>query len=96
MINTIFYFPETLTFDDYKSQVQLGEISPKTIVFAKQQQGVYMGGISYVYKDIKDRIEKVEGSISHLKEDSTLISTPLQSAGEIITNFKKGDIFSFF
>lgn len=50
MINTIFYFPENLTFEEYKNLFNSGEISKNTIVFAKEQKSIYMGGDNYTEK----------------------------------------------
>lgn len=43
MINTIFYYPQTLTFEEYLNQLG-SEIAARTIVFAKDQKSIYMGG----------------------------------------------------
>lgn len=64
MINTIFYFVESLTFNDYIAQLQSNEISPKTIVFASEQRSVYKGGRMFgrmLYEDLKTEIEKMFG-----------------------------------
>lgn len=64
MINTIFYFVESLTFNDYITQLQSNEISPKTIVFASEQRSVYKGGRMFgrmLYEDLKTEIEKMFG-----------------------------------
>ena len=52
MINTIFYFPESLTFEDYTNLFTSGEISKNTIVFAKEQRAIYMGGDNYTGKEV--------------------------------------------
>lgn len=46
-INTIFYFPSSLTFDEYSNKLDQGEISERTIVFADAQKAIYKGGKKY-------------------------------------------------
>jgi hypothetical protein len=46
-IDTIFYFVETLTYDEYMEMCQKGQIEMRTIVFAKQQRAIYKGGDMY-------------------------------------------------
>lgn len=52
MINTIFYFPESLTFEEYRNLFDSGQISKNTIVFAKAQKSIYMGGDNYSYQEV--------------------------------------------
>ena len=47
MINTIFYFPSSLTFQDYLELLNSGQIAQRTIVFAEAQKAVYKGGKKY-------------------------------------------------
>lgn len=50
MINTIFYFPESLTFDQYTNLLDSDTdegIARRTIVFARQQGKIYNNGKSY-------------------------------------------------
>ena len=46
-INTIFYFPSSLTFEEYSNKLDQGEISERTIVFADAQKAIYKGGKKY-------------------------------------------------
>ena len=48
MINTIFYYPTSLTFEQYQNRLSdPGEdgISNRTIVFAHDQKAIYKGGV---------------------------------------------------
>ena len=50
MINTIFYYPTSLTFEQYQNRLSdPGEdgISNRTIVFAHDQKAIYKGGVKY-------------------------------------------------
>ena len=47
MINTIFYFADTLPFSSYTEQVNSGDISTQTIVFVRDTKSIYMGGQQY-------------------------------------------------
>jgi len=44
-INTIFYYADSLTFSDYITMLQSGEITYRTIVFATAQKAIYKGGV---------------------------------------------------
>lgn len=44
-INTIFYYTESLSFSDYITMLQSGEITYRTIVFAQAQKAIYKGGV---------------------------------------------------
>ena len=46
-INTIFYFPASLTFEEYTTKLNQGEIAARTIVFADAQKAIYKGGKKY-------------------------------------------------
>lgn len=79
MINTIFYFPESLTFEDYVSKLASGDIASRTIVFADAQKAIYNRGKKYgglstsefhdmvdsLYDDswIKDEIDAIKSDI---------------------------------
>lgn len=66
MINTIFYFPENLTFEEYKNLFNSGEISKNTIVFAKEQKSIYMGGNDYTEKtDLNELFTAIDIHISN-------------------------------
>ena len=71
MINTIFYFTDSLSFSNYQAQVRSGEISPKTIVFVEDTRSVYMGGKSYSYDDaeVRNEIDDIYGTISRLRQN---------------------------
>lgn len=89
MINTIFYFPESLTFDQYLDALNSNTddgIASRTIVFAKQQGKIYNNGKIYgtTYSDVQNLIEQnryddeeVRAAIEQLKRD-------LQSESEAI------------
>lgn len=47
MIDTIFYFTDSLSFNDYKTMLYAGEIEYRTIVFAQAQRAIYKGGVRY-------------------------------------------------
>lgn len=47
MVKTIFYFADNLPFEDYLKQLRDGDIACRTIVFAKEQKSIYMGGEMY-------------------------------------------------
>ena len=47
MVKTIFYFADNLPFEDYLEQLRDGDIACRTIVFAKEQKSIYMGGEMY-------------------------------------------------
>ena len=47
MIETIFYFPASLTFDEYTTKLSNGELADRTIVFADAQKAIYKGGKKY-------------------------------------------------
>ena len=71
MINTIFYFTDSLSFSNYQAQVRSGEISSKTIVFVEDTRSVYMGGKSYSYDDaeVRNEIDDIYGTISRLRQN---------------------------
>ena len=71
MINTIFYFTDSLSFSNYQAQVRSGEISSKTIVFVEDTRSVYMGGKSYSYDDaeLRNEIDDIYGNISRLRQN---------------------------
>lgn len=53
-INTIFYYADSLTFSDYITMLQSGEITYRTIVFATAQKAIYKGGVQYGVTDLED------------------------------------------
>lgn len=60
MIDTIFYFLESLPFDEYITKFRNGEISNRTIVFAENQKAIYKGGTKYGGISVQEFNEKVE------------------------------------
>ena len=64
IINTIFYFPDSLTFEDYSEKLSRGEISERTIVFASEQKSVYKNGKKYgglSLQEFRDLIDTLYG-----------------------------------
>lgn len=47
MINSIFYFADSLPLDEYIRRYHAGEISDRTIVLAGDQNAIYKGGKAY-------------------------------------------------
>lgn len=61
MINTIFYYPDSLTFEEYQSKVGT-DIAARTIVFADAQKAIYKGGKQFgstSLSDLKTQIEQI-------------------------------------
>lgn len=62
-INTIFYFPNSLTFEEYTEMLAGGDIAPRTIVFADAQKSIYKNGKKYgdiseqKFRDLLDAVE---------------------------------------
>jgi hypothetical protein len=59
MINTIFYYPDSLTFEEYQSKLGT-DIAARTIVFADAQKAIYKGGKQFgatSLTDLKDQIQ---------------------------------------
>lgn len=75
MINTIFYFPESLTFDQYidllDSNTDEG-IARRTIVFAKQQGKIYNNGKLYgtTASDVQSLIDETKEYLEGLIDDT--------------------------
>ena len=85
-INTIFYFPNSLTFEDYSEKLNAGEISARTIVFADAQKAIYKGGKKYgglsnqEFHDLVDTLydnswisDEINGAKSDIIESSARI-----------------------
>lgn len=89
MINTIFYFVDSLSFNDYISQIRSGDISKKTIVFVDNTRSIFMGGKSYSYSDssLRDEINHIQETITTLREniEETIseINTDVQEVSEL-------------
>ena len=60
MINTIFYFPASLNYNDYLSRLRNEELSNQTIVFAEEQLAIYFNGKRYNGIDAKEFHDKIE------------------------------------
>lgn len=89
MINTIFYFVDSLSFNDYTSQIRSGDISKKTIVFVDDTRSIFMGGKSYSHSDsaLRDEINHIQETITTLREniEETIseINTDVQEVSEL-------------
>lgn len=83
-INTIFYFPSTLTFEQYQNKLQSQEITPRTIVFAAAQNAIYMGGREYgavvPQSKVVPFVEPYQYDDSNLREQLSALDTALQAA----------------
>lgn len=92
MVNTIFYFTDSLTFDAYKKKVARGDISQRTIVFAKKQSSIYMGGVQFgTATELVDSFdpEYLEEAISELR---SMIDTLNNKEVPLATSNKVGGI----
>lgn len=69
MIDTIFYFIDSLTFEEYLRQVG-SQIAERTIVFAKDQQSIYMGGKMFGAGNISD----IESQLLSLLDDPDVVN----------------------
>lgn len=81
MINTIFYYPQTLTFEEYLNQLG-SEIAARTIVFAKDQKSIYMGGKKFGATSASD-ISDLKQYIENVLEDNSITN----KIEEIINNY---------
>lgn len=85
-INTIFYFPSSLTFQDYQTKLANEELSERTIVFAAAQNSIYMGGRQYgSYTNVTDVTRIIEENAyddSTLREQLDALDRALQSAND--------------
>ena len=81
MINTIFYYPQTLTFEEYLNQLG-SEIAARTIVFAKDQKSIYMGGKKFGASSASD-ISDLKQYIENVLEDNSVTN----KIEEIINNY---------
>lgn len=84
MINTIFYYPSSLTFSEYINMLNGGEISGRTIVFAADQKAIYKGGKQYGLTDLADLKEQLRD----LLNDGTIVS----KLEELIHNYYTTDL----
>ena len=89
MINTIFYFPESLTFDQYLDALNSNTddgIASRTIVFAKQQGKIYNNGKIYgtTYSDVQNLIEQNRYNDEYVREAISNLERDLQQNSEAI------------
>ena len=93
MINTIFYFPESLTFEDYVSKLASGDIASRTIVFADAQKAIYNRGKKYggvsssEFHDMVDSLYDdswIKDEIDGIKRDILLASGRIDSLNTLI------------
>ena len=93
-INTIFYFPDSLTFGRYIQMLNEQQISPRTIVFAKSQNAIYKGGKKYggvseqEFNDIIDAVRNdtyINEQITEIKQDVLDASSRVDSLDQRIT-----------
>ena len=81
-INTIFYFPNSLTFEEYTEMLAGGDIAPRTIVFADTQKSIYKDGKKY--GDISE--QKFRDLLDAVKNDSWISDELDGVKGDIIRN----------
>lgn len=95
MINTIFYFPSSLTFQDYTTMLNSGEIAERTVVFADAQKSIYKGGKKYgglsdqEFHDLIDSLEHdswISDEISSVKGDIHNANTRIDSVNSSVTD----------
>ena len=89
MINTIFYFPESLTFDQYLDALNSNTddgIASRTIVFAKQQGKIYNNGKIYgtTYSDVQNLIEQNRYNDEYVREAISNLERDLQENSDAI------------
>lgn len=97
-INTIFYFPSQLTFEDYSQKVRDGEISSRTIVFADNEKAIYKGGKKYGLpsdQEFKDLIDSLYGDswisdeINNIKDDITESTSQLEDLNDTVSGIEE-------
>lgn len=81
-INTIFYFPNSLTFEEYTEMLAGGDIAPRTIVFADAQKSIYKDGKKY--GDISE--QKFRDLLDAVENDSWISDELDGVKGDIINN----------
>ena len=94
-INTIFYFPSSLTFEEYSNKLDQGEISERTIVFADAQKAIYKGGKKYggtslqEFHDLIDTLYDdswISDEINGVKSNVLQSITRLDQFNTLVTN----------
>lgn len=94
MINTIFYFTDSLPYETYQAKIDKdGDdgIASKTIVFAKQQGKIYNNGFSYgiTQSEIQQLINaSVATSQGKLENDDAVISEALTTLSNDLSGAK--------
>lgn len=89
-INTIFYFPSSLTFEEYSNQLNQGEISERTIVFADAQKAIYKGGKKYGGVSVQEFHDLVDT----LYDDSWISDEINNIRGDVIQSIARLDQFN--
>lgn len=89
-INTIFYFPSSLTFEEYSNQLNQGQISERTIVFADAQKAIYKGGKKYGGTSVQEFHELIDT----LYDDSWISDEINNIKGDIIESIARLDQFN--
>lgn len=89
-INTIFYFPSSLTFEEYSNQLNQGEISERTIVFADAQKAIYKGGKKYGGVSVQEFHDLVDT----LYDDSWISDEINGIKGDVLQSIAKLDQFN--
>ena len=94
MINTIFYFTDSLPYETYQTKIDKDSddgIASKTIVFAKQQGKIYNNGFSYgiTQSEIQQLINaSVATSQGKLENDDAVIREALTSLSSDLNGAK--------
>ena len=89
-INTIFYFPSSLTFDEYSNKLDQGEISERTIVFADAQKAIYKGGKKYGGTSVQE----FHNLIDTLYDDSWISDEINGIKGDVLQSIARLDQFN--
>ena len=97
MINTIFYFVDNMTPERYAEMIRESLISQRTLVFAKDQKQIYMGGQSFGKMDPEDLLQMIHtavenGQLEEIVYDDTEIRQRIQEiANDLRTIQNKTD-----
>lgn len=89
-INTIFYFPSSLTFEEYSNKLNQGEISERTIVFADAQKAIYKGGKKYGGTSVQE----FHNLIDTLYDDSWISDEINGIKGDVLQSIARLDQFN--
>lgn len=88
-INTIFYFPSSLTFEEYSYKLNQGEISERTIVFADAQKSIYKGGKRYgsiTMQEFHDLADTLHGN-SWISDELTTVRENILDSTTLLNRF---------